>query len=267
MIRAARGEYLVLHLQSIYTIIPCVLAYDAAGCALYLSYCIVTMGKRVESHPGLSSEFWQRRFSVQMGSCDLLAKIPDDRTGQKLSIVTPKLLVAQRDSAWNQQQWKDITFRRIQKHSSALQNGKFSSYHADVQLSQIIKGGQWWQPFWQHWCMNPMSTGNGNSICWPTGQLTTPGVSRYFLWARQVKEAYQWFEQGWIHADEAKTKFNARLPKVKLNSFSDMNNKVKISVKNSDTSLYADSNLFAWIILKDQSRKQSLLTLCSLCLR
>ena len=53
---------------------------------------------------------------------------------------------------------------------------------------------------------------------------------------------------------------------MKLKSFSVMNNKVIISVKNNDTSLYADRNLFAWIILTDQSRKQSWLTLRSLCL-
>ena len=78
------------------------------------------------------------------------------------------------------------------------------NYHADVQFSLIIKVDQWWQPLWEHWCMNPMTTGNGNLVCWPTGQLTTPGVSRYFLWARQGREeAYQWFEQGQFHADEA----------------------------------------------------------------
>ena len=107
------------------------------------------------------------------------------------------------------------------------------------------------------------SKDHGNLVCWPTGRLTTPGVSRYFLWARQVREgAYQWFEQGRFHADEAKTTFRGRLT---LKSFTDMNNKVTISMKNNDTSLYADRNLFAWIILTDQSRKQSWLTLCSLC--
>ena len=44
-----------------------------------------------------------------MGSCDPLAKIPADRAQQKLSIMTPKLLVEQRDSAWNQQQLQNIT--------------------------------------------------------------------------------------------------------------------------------------------------------------
>ena len=63
--------------------------------------------------------------------------------------------------------------------------------------------------------MNQMATGNDSLVCWPTGRLTTPGVSRYFLWARQVREeAYQWFEKGRFHADEATTKFHGRLPKV-----------------------------------------------------
>ena len=51
--------------------------------------------------------------------------------------------------------------------------------------------------------------------------------------------------------DEAKTNFHGRLLKVKLKSFSDMNNKVIISVKNNDTGLYADRNLFARIILTE----------------
>ena len=109
MVRAAREENMVLHLQSIYTIIPCVFPYDAVSYAQYLSYYTVTMSKRVESHPG-SAEFWQRRFFVQMGSCDPFANIPADRARQKLSIVTPKLLVEQRDSASNQQRWENITF-------------------------------------------------------------------------------------------------------------------------------------------------------------
>ena len=113
--------------------------------------------------------------------------------------------------------------------------------------------------------MNPMTTGNGNSVCWPTARLTTPGVSRYFLWTKQVREvAYQWFEQGWFHPDEAKTKFHGRLSKVKLKSFSDMNNKVTIIVKNNDTSLNAARNLFAWILLTDHGRKLSWLTPSSL---
>ena len=80
MVRAAREENLVIHLQSIYIIIPCVYAYDAVNYAQYLSYCTVTMSKRVGSHLGLSAEFWQRRFSVQMGPCDPFAKIPADRS-------------------------------------------------------------------------------------------------------------------------------------------------------------------------------------------
>ena len=110
MVRAAREENMVLHLQSIYPIIPCVFPNDAVSYAQYLPYYTVTMSKRVEGHPGLSAEFWQRRFSVQMGSCDPFAKIPADRARQKLSIVMPKLLVEQRDSASHQQQWENNTF-------------------------------------------------------------------------------------------------------------------------------------------------------------
>ena len=78
--------------------------------------------------------------------------------------------------------------------------------------------------------------------------LTTPGVSRYLLWARQVgEEAYQWFEEDLVRAGKAKTMFYYRLAKVKLKIFSDMNNKVMISVKGKDTSLYADRILlYRW---------------------
>ena len=63
-----------------------------------------------------------------------------------------------------------------------------------------------------------------------------------------------------------KTNFHGKLPKAKLKSLSNMNNKVTISVKNNDTSLYADKNPFTRIILTDQSRKQSWLIFCSVCL-
>ena len=56
------------------------------------------------------------------------------------------------------------------------------------------------------------------------------------------EEAYQWFQQGRFHGDEAKTKFHGRLSKKKPKSFSDMNNEVIISVKTNDTSLYTDKN-------------------------
>ena len=57
MVRAARDENLVLHIQSIYAMIPWVFAYDAVSYAQYLPYCTVTMSKRVERHPGLFVKF------------------------------------------------------------------------------------------------------------------------------------------------------------------------------------------------------------------
>ena len=48
-----------------------------------------------------------------------------------------------------------------------------SSYHADVQLSRLIKADQWWQPLWEHWCMNPMTTGNA---IWFVGLLAAQDI-------------------------------------------------------------------------------------------
>ena len=81
MVSAAREENLVLHLHSIYAIILWVFGYDALSYAQYLPYYKVTMSKRFENHPGLSAEFRQIRFSIQMGSCDPFAKIPADGAG------------------------------------------------------------------------------------------------------------------------------------------------------------------------------------------
>ena len=222
------------YLQSIHTIIPCVFAYDAVSYAKYLPYCTVTMSKRVESHPGLFEKCWQSQFSVQLGSCDTFAKfllIEEDRNCQ---LWHPNCWGNKKIQLESNSSEKILLFS-AELRSTALLCGMIhytnsSNYHADVQLSQIIKGDQWWQPLWEHWCMNPMTTGNGNLVCWPTGRLTTPGVSRYFLWARQVREGpYQW-EQGWFHAGEAKNKFHGRLPKVERKSFSNMSNKITISV-------------------------------------
>ena len=150
----------------------------------------VTMSKRVESHPGLSSEFWQRRFSVQMGSCDPFAKIPADRARQKLSIVTPKTKGCSFKLTAVSTYYLFAEFRSTALLCGMIHYTNSSSYHADVQLSRLTKGDQWWWPLWEHWCINTMHTGNGNLVCWPTGR------SRYFLWARQVREkADQCFEQ------------------------------------------------------------------------
>ena len=271
MARAAREENLVVHLQSIYTIIPCVFAYDTV--ILYSQLCSIF----AILHNNNEQTCWEpfRTFYK------ILTKTIFCSNGLMWSFCQNSCWSSRIETVIRDAQtvdgtkWFSLKPTAVRKYyfsaefsSTALLCGiihytNSSSYHADVQLSQIIKGDQWWQPIWEHWCMSPMTMGNGNLVCWPTARLTR--YSRYYLWARQVREeAYQWFEQGRFH-DEVKTKFHSGLPKVKVKSFSDMNNKVTISVKNNDTSLYADRNLFAWIILTDQSRKEPWLTLRSLC--
>ena len=122
MVRAAWDENLVLHLQSIYTIISRVFAYDAVSYAQYLPYCTVTMGKRVESHPGLSAEIWQRWFSVQIGSCDPFAKFLLIEPERNCQSWCPNCWWNKGIQLETNSSEKILLFRRIQKHSSALWN-------------------------------------------------------------------------------------------------------------------------------------------------
>ena len=58
--KAAWEENLNLRIQSIYAMAPWMFAYDEDNYAQYLTYYKVAMSKRVQSHPGLFTEFRQK---------------------------------------------------------------------------------------------------------------------------------------------------------------------------------------------------------------
>ena len=67
--KAAREENVIIHLHSIYAMILSVWIWCSQLCPIF-AYYKVRMSNRFENQPGLSAEFRQRRFSVQMGSRD-----------------------------------------------------------------------------------------------------------------------------------------------------------------------------------------------------
>ena len=143
-------------------------AYDAVSYAQYLPYCTVTMSKHVESHPGLSAKFLTKTIFCSDGlmrsfcqnSC-WLSRIEtvnrDAQTvgGTKGFSLKPTAVGKYHFSA---------EFRITALLCGMIHYTNSSSYHADVQLSRIIKGDQCWQPLWEHWCMNPMTKGNDNLV-------------------------------------------------------------------------------------------------------
>ena len=79
LIRAAREGNWDLHLQSVRAMIPWLFAYDRVNYVRYLPYYYASRTRLDITHPGVSEEFRQGRFSVQIGTSNPFAKIPADQ--------------------------------------------------------------------------------------------------------------------------------------------------------------------------------------------
>ena len=79
LIRAAREGNWDLHLQSVRAMIPWLFAYDRVNYAWYLPYYYASMTRLDITPPGVSEEFRQGRFSVQLWTSNPFAKIPADQ--------------------------------------------------------------------------------------------------------------------------------------------------------------------------------------------
>jgi len=107
-----------------------------------------------------------------------------------------------------------------------------------------------------HW-LDPFSSVQQDLLCLFTGKVAPPKIQQDLLAAKAVGEkAYEIFRVERLESQPAKTKFHDTIPKAKLQTFTDLNKKVRVKRKTSkEIILKADRNLFAQMILIAEDRK------------
>ncbi|KAK3746969.1 hypothetical protein QZH41_002521 [Actinostola sp. cb2023] len=108
----------------------------------------------------------------------------------------------------------------------------------------------------EHW-INPISNEQQDIVCLSTGKVATPKIQEDLLNAKAVGEkAYEAFRVQRLETDPPKVKFHDSLKKSKLQTFSELNKKVKVKSKSAkEIILKADRALFAQMIIIAENRK------------
>ena len=135
-----------------------------------------------------------------------------------------------------------------------LDLNKSNFHHTDLQSTRIVRDETDVESLVAmlqcHW-LDPFSSVQQDLVCLSTGKVAPPKIEQDFLAAKGVGEkAYEIFRVERLESQPAKTKFHDTIPKAKLQTFTDLNKKVKVKSKTSkEIILKADRNLFAQMIL------------------
>ena len=226
LIRAARLGNWDLHLQSVRAMIPWLFAYDRVNYARYLPYYYASMTRLDITNPGVSEEFRQGRFSVQLGTSNPFAKIPADQAveetinrdtqtsgGTKGFSLKPAAVSKYYLSA----EFRSIALRELRRF---INQPKSQVIHKDLQHTRIIRDNadvkSIINTLENDW-VNPMALDDEGLVCISTDRLVPPEICKDLSSAYELGEkAYHKFKEERIETDEPTPKFHDRIPKMKL---------------------------------------------------
>ena len=266
LLRASREGDWELHLTAIRKMIPCCFAHDNLNYARHLLAYVSEMSHLEEEHPEAFKYLKSGGFSVQIGEGNPFGKIPVDQACEetvnkdtqtaggtkgfslKAEAVSKYYLVAE---------YRSI-FLRLMKDMLDLNKSNF--YHTDLQSTRMVRDETDVKSLvamlQSHW-LDPFSSVQQDLVCLSTGKVAPPKIEQDLLAAKAVGEkAYEIFRVERLESQPAKIKFHDTIQKAKLQTFTDLNKKVKVKSKTSkEIILKADRNLFAQMILIKENRK------------
>ena len=203
LVRAAQEGDWELHLLSVRAMIPWLFACDKLNYARYVPFYYAAMTQLNHTHPGLTNELQQGRFSVQISS-NQFSKIPanqaieetmnrDTQTagGTKGFSLKPEAVFKYYVSA----EYRSSALRQLRYMVEPDQHMK--SIHTDLQNSRILKDNQdvdaLIDTFENAW-IDPMS-GQHDLVCISTGRLASTEVTNDLIQAHAIgEELYQKFK-------------------------------------------------------------------------
>ena len=97
--------------------------------------------------------------------------------------------------------------------------------------------------------VNPMSTNESDIIFHSTGRLAPQEIIQDLLNAHTIGDtAYQKFKKECLESPQTTTKFYERMSKLKMQTFSDMKNRMSAKASGKQVILHADRNMFGRMI-------------------
>ncbi|KAK3735047.1 hypothetical protein QZH41_001743 [Actinostola sp. cb2023] len=266
LVRASREGHWELHLSAVKQMIPWCFAYNNLNYARYMSAYLSEMSHLKETHPEVCEYLKSGGFSVQIGTKNPFGRIPTDQACEetvnkdtqtaggtkgfslKAGAVSKYYLVAEYRSIFLKQLKDMLDLTKSNSEHSDLQSARISRDEADVRsLLAMLE---------EHW-INPISNEQQDIVCLSTGKVATPKIQEDLLNAKAVGEkAYEAFRVQRLETDPPKVKFHDSLKKSKLQTFSELNKKVKVKSKSAkEIILKADRALFAQMIIIAENRK------------
>ena len=260
IIRASREGNLLLHLESVESIIPWCFAYNRTNYARYLPYYVQSMKELQTS----KSEIWEylcnRGFSVQMSSSNSFGRIPLDQTIEETANKDTQTSGGTKGFSLKttavSRYYITADFRRscVRQLRQSIHPTMGQGGHPDPKSGRIRRDEKdvhtIWDLFQTVW-KNPFED---DELCnLATAVEASPAVREDLLRAyHKGIEAYNTFvEERLIKRDKG---FEARIPKMNLKTFDDMNKKV-VKVGDKEVELKVDRNLFAKMAVIAQHRK------------
>ena len=263
LLRASREGNWMLHLACIRQMIPWCFAYDKINYARFLPYYYATMTQLPVSHPEVHANFMQGGFAVQIGCRNPFGRIPVDQTiketvnkdtqtaggtkgfSLKPGAVSKYYLTSEYHSAYLRQLREMVGQNDSPLTHPDLQFPRIRKDEADVQSIVDLLENCW---------ANPLSPDQKELVSLSSATVAPPDVANDLLEAKKVgEEAYECFKNERL--ETATTKFHDTMKKMKLKTFSSIQEKFSNKTQAKQVVLKADRNLFGHMILVAQSRE------------
>ncbi|XP_078679472.1 uncharacterized protein LOC144915103 [Branchiostoma floridae x Branchiostoma belcheri] len=265
LVRASREGDWQLHLAAVRQMIPWCFAYDHLNYARYLPAYLSDMCHLNETHPDALEYLQSGGFSAQIGDQNPFGRIPVDQACEetvnkdtqtsggtkgfslKPGAVTKYYLVAGYRSLCIRMLKEMLHVNSSSGHTD-LQTSRIARDEADVNALVAMLEINW---------INPFNSEQQDLVCLSTGKIATPKIEEDLLNAKAYGEkAYEAFRVQRLETDAPTAQFHDTIKKSKLQTFSELNKKVKVkSTAAKEIVLKADRALFGQMIVIAESRK------------